>query len=84
MDCTEVLELLGDYLDEDARTELCQTIRMHLRSCPDCQLEVDTVRMTITLYQADRHITTPIVVSARLQQLLARAYREVGEHETEA
>ena len=84
MDCNEVLELLVDYLDADARTELCHTIEDHLRGCRDCQLEVDTVRKTITLYQADREVPTPILVSARLQQVLARAYRELGESETEA
>ena len=76
MDCNEVLEQLAEYLDPDARTELCLLIEAHLKQCQDCQIEVDTVKKTIVLYQADRHITTPIAVSARLQAVLARAYRE--------
>ena len=76
MDCNEVLEQLAEYLDPDARAELCQVIEAHLKQCKDCQIEVDTVKKTIVLYQADRHMATPITVSARLQALLTRAYRE--------
>ncbi len=76
VDCNEVLEQLADYLDENARTELCRAIEEHLKHCHDCQIEVDTVKKTIVLYQADRDVTTPIAISDRLQALLARAYRE--------
>ena len=74
MTCDEVLELMSDYLDQEARAELCDAIEVHLRGCPDCHCEVDTLRRTITLYQADRQITAPIQVSARLGELLKRAY----------
>jgi len=77
VDCNEVLEQLADYLDENARTELCRAIEEHLKHCHDCQIEVDTVKKTIVLYQADRDVTTPIAISDRLQALLARAYREI-------
>ena len=79
VDCNDVLELMGDYLDEELRAELRQAIDQHLHGCRDCQLEVDTVHKTVMLYRADRHIATPLVVSVRLQESLARAYREVSE-----
>ncbi len=79
MDCNEVLEQLADYLDEDARAELCRAIEEHLKHCHNCQIEVDSVRKTIVLYQSDRHVITPLSVSVRLQQMLARAYREPAE-----
>jgi predicted anti-sigma-YlaC factor YlaD len=84
VDCSEVLELMGDYLDADLREELRQAIDQHLHGCRDCQVEVDAVQKTVTLYQHERHIATPLVVSARLQESLARAYRELaGEAEGE-
>jgi len=79
VDCNEVLEQLADYLDTDARVELCHAIEEHLKHCHNCQIEVDTVRKTIVLYQADRHVTTPAAISTRLQAVLAQAYRQEGE-----
>ena len=77
MDCNEVLEQLADYLDNDAREELCRAIEAHLSRCRDCRLEVDTVRKTIVLYQVDREIPLPAQVNAGLEAALAREYRKV-------
>ena len=35
MNCQELLEQLGDYLDEEARQELCREIEEHLERCND-------------------------------------------------
>ena len=77
MDCNEVLEQLADYLDDDAREELCRAIEAHLNRCRDCRLEVDTVRKTIVLYQVDREIPLPPKVHAGLEAALAKEYRKV-------
>ncbi len=74
--CEEVLEQLSDYLDEDARSELCEAIEAHLSRCHDCQVEVDTIKKTILLYQADRVIEMPVAVSGRLSAALAKAYTQ--------
>ncbi len=77
MDCNEVLEQLADYLDDDAREELCKAIEAHLSRCRDCRLEVDTVRKTIVLYQVDREVPLPATVYAGLEAALAKEYRKV-------
>ena len=56
MDCQDVLDQLADYLDDDARSELCRQIEEHLARCRDCQVEVDTVKKTIVLYQAGSRV----------------------------
>ncbi len=78
MDCSEVLEQLADYLDEDTREELRQAIEAHLSHCRDCRLEVDTVRKTIVLYQVDREVPLPASVYASLEAALAKEYRNSG------
>ena len=78
MNCNDVLEQLADYLDEDARRELCEAIREHLERCHDCQVYVDTVRKTIVLYQSDRSVNTPVQVTRQLQAALAKEYRFSG------
>ena len=82
MDCNDVLEQLADYLDDDARQELCRAIEAHLSICRDCRLEVDTVRKTIVLYQMGREVpmTIPARVTAGLETVLAQEYnRKVVE-----
>jgi predicted anti-sigma-YlaC factor YlaD len=76
--CQELLEQLSDYLDEDARAELCRQIDEHLARCHDCRIVVDKTKRTIILYQAD-HVETPPHVSDRLQEALAREYAARAE-----
>ena len=80
MDCNDVLEQLADYLDDDARQELCRAIEAHLSICRDCRIEVDSVRKTILLYHMDRDLGTPVRVSVGLDAVLAQEYnRKVVE-----
>lgn len=76
MDCNEVYERLSEYLDKDVREELARAIDDHRGHCPDCRVLIDTTRMTVVLYQADRHVSTPVAISQRLKQALSTAYRE--------
>jgi predicted anti-sigma-YlaC factor YlaD len=69
------LEQLGEFLDEDARAELCREIQVHLDRCPDCRIYVDTVKKTIVLYQNGASPEMPVAANARLQTALAREYR---------
>ena len=74
MDCSELLEQLSDFLDREAREELCREIEKHLEHCSDCNLKVDQTRKTILLYQAGQQVDMPAVVSERLSSALAREY----------
>ena len=79
VDCSEVLQQLADYLDEDAREELCREIKSHLDRCHDCQVYVDSVKKTIVLYQNDREINIPVVLSQNLSAAMTREYRQRPE-----
>jgi len=77
-----MLQQLADYLDEDARAELCREIEAHLARCANCQVFVDTMKKTIVLYQVDdrsRRIEIPVRVNARLKAALAAEYQKPGE-----
>lgn len=79
MDCNELIEQLGEYLDTDEKTDLCRAIEQHMSVCPDCQVYVDTVKKTIVLYQADRQlIETPATVNSRLESTLAQEYERAA------
>jgi NAD-dependent SIR2 family protein deacetylase len=68
------LEQLADYLDEDARAELCREIEQHLAHCHDCQVQVDTLKKTIVLYQQDHPVELPARISQSLEAMMAREY----------
>jgi predicted anti-sigma-YlaC factor YlaD len=68
------LEQLADYLEPDAREELCRAIEQHLSTCSGCRVEVDTVKRTIVLYQADREVQMPAQVQSKLAVALAQEY----------
>jgi len=74
LNCDEVLDNLRDYLDEQDRADLCREIEEHLKHCHDCQVEVDTIKKTIVLYQADRKTEVPLTVSNALRAALSNMY----------
>ena len=75
--CKEVIDQLSDYLDAEAREELCRAIEEHLAHCGDCKVVVDTVRKTIVLYHNSGPDEAPRRVSAALESVLTREY---GKH----
>ena len=79
VDCNEVLEQLSEYLDEEAREDLCRSIEQHLHQCKDCRFFVDTVKKTIMLYRADRLVEMPPAVTDQLQAALSREYGDTVE-----
>ena len=74
-DCDSVLEQLSDFIDEDAREELCQAILEHLSRCTDCRVKVDSVKKTIVLYQGSGRGMTELSMRAT-DQLTAALRRE--------
>ena len=73
-DCDSVLEQLSEYIDSDAREELCQAIAEHMSRCQDCRVMVDTVKKTIVLYQSGSSTEVPMRATAQLSAALAREY----------
>jgi hypothetical protein len=74
--CDEVIEQLSEYLDEDARRELCEAIEAHLHHCGECKVQVDKLRKTILLYRGDQPLDMPARVSDQLRAALSREYGE--------
>lgn len=53
MDCERLRQILPDYLDEETAAEVCREVDAHLRGCPDCEVEIDELRQTITIYRRE-------------------------------
>jgi len=80
VDCNSVLEQLSEYIDSDAREELCKAIAAHMSRCHDCRIMVDTVKKTIVLYQNQSGPSSevPMRATAELTAALAREYEGAG------
>lgn len=76
MECNELIEQLSEFLDPDARAQLCREIEQHLAHCHDCKLYVDSVKKTIVIAQSGGSAPPlPIALNERLQAALTRAYQ---------
>jgi anti-sigma factor RsiW len=71
MKCDELLSALNDYVDGDLDPAICAEFRAHLSDCGPCQIVIDNIRQTITLYKSGR----PIALPKQLQEHLFRVLR---------
>jgi hypothetical protein len=55
----KVLNELCSYLGEDLDNPMCQELIQHVEECPDCRFYLDTVKMTVHVFQKT-HPTTPV------------------------
>ena len=70
MNCEELLAALNAYVDGDLDPGICDTFQEHLSECNPCQIVVDNIRKTITLYKAGEPFEMPVEFQEKLQCLL--------------
>jgi anti-sigma factor (TIGR02949 family) len=65
--CHELLSSLSEYVDGELSDDLCALIEQHMSGCQDCQIVVDTLRKTISLYHTSaQQVEVPEDVRDRL------------------
>jgi anti-sigma factor (TIGR02949 family) len=71
-DCHNLLKSLSEYIDGELSQDLCTVIDQHLAGCDNCRIVIDSLRKTISLYQAtnDSETDLPTQVRERLYQRL--------------
>ena len=72
--CQEVMDQLADYLDSDSQAELVEEVNLHVGSCVNCRVEVDTLRRTIMIYRCEERVMLPAELDERLRVALEQAY----------
>lgn len=50
--CRELLGNLSEFIDGNLEQQLCSEIERHLHDCENCRVVVDSLRKTVSLYQA--------------------------------
>ena len=70
IECRQIAELLGDYLDGTLPRETRELIDWHIDACPPCVAFVNTYRGTVDAAKKLREATIPPEVKQRLLTVL--------------
>lgn len=76
MTCEELLKALNDYVDGEQLDAVCDEFKEHLAGCNPCQVVVDNIRQTISLYKAGAPYPMPPSFQAALQEKLRAKWEE--------
>ena len=76
MKCAELLAALNEYVEGTVDPAICAEFEKHMAGCNPCQVVVDNIRKTITLYQAGKSCELPIAFRNRLHAELQRRWKE--------
>lgn len=75
MKCEELLAMLNEYVDGSVDPAICDAFKEHLAGCNPCQVVVDNIRQTITLYKEGQAYELPVVFRERLHESLGQHWR---------
>lgn len=75
MKCEDLLGQLNDYVDGAMDPSLCAEFEAHMAGCNPCQVVIDNIRKTITLYKGDAVYELPLPFQQRLHQALRDRWR---------
>lgn len=76
MKCEELLAMLNDYVDGRVDPGVCEQFEKHLAGCNPCQVVVDNIRGTISLYKDGQPYELPIEFRSRLHSALRSKWQE--------
>jgi anti-sigma factor RsiW len=77
MKCEDLLRALNEYVDGTLDPAICATFEAHLEGCNPCQIVIDNIRKTITLYRGEEVFELPAAAKERLQAAMRARWREL-------
>ncbi|GIX49963.1 MAG: hypothetical protein KatS3mg132_157 [Limisphaera sp.] len=77
MKCEELLQILNEYVDGTVDPAVCKEFEQHLAGCNPCQVVVDNIRKTITLYKNGEPYELPVEFRQRLHAVLRERWKQV-------
>ncbi len=75
MKCEELLAALNEYVDGSIDPGICEAFEEHLKGCNPCQIVVDNIRQTITLYKQGEPFELPKEFHEQLCKQLREKWR---------
>ncbi len=77
MKCEELLKMLNEYVDGTVDPAVCEEFEKHMAGCNPCQVVVDNIRKTITLYKNGQPHSLPISFREKLRQSVREKWGQV-------
>ena len=77
MNCDELLAMLNEYVDGSIDPGVCETFEKHLAGCNPCQVVVDNIRHTITLYKDGQPYELPAAFHRKLHDALRQRFTQL-------
>ncbi len=81
-ECSELLELLVDFIDGEETIEVRQKIMVHLETCDKCSRLLWSMRRVVAYCQAESNCDMPVQVRQRLWEALGREFKAGDPDET--
>ena len=75
MKCEDLLKLLNEYVDGTVDPGICEEFEKHMAGCNPCQVVVDNIRKTITLYKDGQPCELPAPFRQRLHSALRQQWK---------
>ena len=79
MKCEELLALLNEYVDGTVDPAICDEFEKHLAGCNPCQIVVDNIRKTITLYKNGQPYELPVEFRRNLHEALCERFNRLHQ-----
>ncbi len=76
MTCDELLIALNEVVDSETALEIYKEFAAHLSNCNPCQVVLDNIRQTITLFQAGQEYHMPPSFQEKYQQIIESKWDE--------
>ena len=73
VDCRDVVQLLGDYLEDEMAADVRARLEQHLSHCGTCQVILDSTRKTIRIVTESGLFEIPGDLSERLIAKIMKA-----------
>jgi anti-sigma factor RsiW len=77
MKCEELLALLNEYVDGTVDPAICEEFEQHMAGCNPCQVVVNNIRQTITLYKDGQPYSMPVKFRERLHDSLRARWKQI-------
>lgn len=68
--------MLNDYVDGTIDPAICEEFEKHTADCNPCQVVIDNIRQTITLYKEGQPYELPLQFRDRLHNALRAKWKE--------
>jgi len=79
MKCEELLKMLNEYVDGTVDPVVCEEFEKHLAGCNPCQVVVDNIRKTITLYKDGQAYELPVKFRQKLHDCLCERFNQLHQ-----